>query len=156
VLTNFRDKDHLAKAMGTRLRADRTGDGDDQADIERDVARSYARLTEAPVLIVVCLTMIAMDTYPDPQRSRHEWVMAAQSTAMASQNLLLQAHAEGLAACWVCAPLFVPELVGETLGLPSDWESGDNNPGLRRTAAPKKPRAVRSAGQVFVATFGLA
>lgn len=122
VLTNLTDKERLATAMGARLRADRTADGDDPADIERDVARSYARLTGAPVLIVVCLSMTDMDSYPDPRRARHEWVMAAQSVAMAAQNLLLLAHAEGLAACWVCAPLFVPELVRETLGLPEDWE----------------------------------
>jgi F420 biosynthesis protein FbiB-like protein len=108
--------------MGARLRADRTADGDDPDDIERDVARSYARLTGAPVLIVVCLSMADMDTYPDSQRNRNEWVMATQSTAMAAQNLLLMAHAEGLAACWLCAPLFVPELVQTTLNLPEDWE----------------------------------
>jgi F420 biosynthesis protein FbiB-like protein len=122
VLTQPADKVRLAEAMGVRLRADRTADGDDPADIERDVARSYARLTGAPVLIVVCLSMADMDHYPDPHRARHEWVMAAQSTAMAAQNLLLLAHAESLAACWVCAPLFVPELVRETLALPPDWE----------------------------------
>lgn len=121
VLTRTADKARLARAMGVRLRADRTADGDDPADIERDVARSYARLTGAPVLIVVCLSMADMDTYPDARRSGSEWVMAVQSTAMAAQNLLLLAHAEGLAACWLCAPLFVPELVGETLGLPEDW-----------------------------------
>jgi F420 biosynthesis protein FbiB-like protein len=122
VLTQSTDKERLATAMGARLRADRTADGDDPADIERDVARSYARLTGAPVLIVVCLSMADMDPYPDPHRARSEWVMAAQSTAMAAQNLLLLAHAEGLAACWLCAPLFVPELVRETLRLPEDWE----------------------------------
>ena len=122
VLTRFVDKDRLARAMGARLQADRTADGDDPGDIKRDVARSYARLTGAPVLIVVCLSMADMDTYPDPQRARNEWVMAVQSTAMAAQNLLLLAHAEGLAACWLCAPLFVPDLVTSTLELPPDWE----------------------------------
>lgn len=122
VLTKLADKDRLAKAMGARLRADRTADGDDPDDIERDVARSYARLTGAPVLIVVCTSIVDMDTYPDPQRTHNEWTMATQSTAMATQNLLLLAHAEGLAACWVCAPLFVPALVREVLGLPEDWE----------------------------------
>ncbi|RME99935.1 MAG: nitroreductase family protein, partial [Chloroflexi bacterium] len=104
------------------LRADRTADGDDPADIERDVARSFARLTGAPVLVVVCASMADMDRYPDPSRSKNEWLMAAQSTAMAVQNLLLLAHAEGLGACWVCAPLFVPQLVCRTLALPEDWE----------------------------------
>lgn len=122
VLTNFADKERLAAAMGARLRADRTADGDDPAEIERDVARSYARLTGAPVVIIVCMSMTEMDHYPDPHRTRNEWIMAAQSTAMAAQNLLLLAHAEGLAACWICAPLFAPELVRETLALPPDWE----------------------------------
>ncbi len=122
VLTDMADKDQLARAMGARLRTDRTADGDDPADIERDVARSYARLTGAPVLIIVYLSMVDMDTYPDARRARNEWVMAVQSTAMAAQNLLLLAHAEGLAACWLCAPLFVPELVQDRLGLPKDWQ----------------------------------
>ncbi len=122
VITEPATKDRLARAMGERLQADRTADGDDPADIARDVARSYARLTGAPVLIVVCLSLVDMDTYPDPQRAHNERIMAVQSTAMAAQNLLLQAHADGLAACWLCAPLFVPTLVQKTLKLPDDWE----------------------------------
>lgn len=122
VLTQAADKEGLAQAMGNRLRADRSADGDDPEAIEQDVARSYARLTGAPVIILVCLSMADMDTYPDPRRSHNERLMAAQSTAMAAQNLLLLAHAEGLAACWVCAPLFVPDLVRITLDLPQDWE----------------------------------
>lgn len=122
VLTSAADQARLAEAMGRRLRADRTADGDDPADINRDVARSYARLTGAPALIVVCLSMIEMDKYPDPRRAEYEHMMAVQSTAMAAQNLMLQAHAAGLATCWLCAPLFVPELVRTTLDLPEDWE----------------------------------
>lgn len=122
VLTQAGDIERLAAAMGRRLRVDRTADGDDPAEIERDVARSYARLTGAPVILVVCLSIADMDRYPDPRRTHNEWLMAAQSTAMAAQNLLLLAHAEGLAACWICAPLFVPKLVRETLALPVDWE----------------------------------
>ncbi len=122
VLTRAADKERLAQAMGQRLHADRTADGDDPADIVRDVARSYARLTGAPTLIIVGMSMADMDTYPDEIRAANERVMAVQSVAMAAQNLLLQAHAEGLAACWLCAPLFVPELVRETLNLPPGWE----------------------------------
>ena len=48
--------------------------------------------------------------------------MAVQSVALACQNLLLAAHAHGLGACWMCAPLFVPELVRDTLDLPQTWE----------------------------------
>ena len=48
--------------------------------------------------------------------------MAAQSTAMALQNLLLAAHADGLGACWMCAPLFCPGAVRQALDLPPGWE----------------------------------
>ena len=48
--------------------------------------------------------------------------MAVQSVAMAVQNLLLAAHAEGLGACWMCAPLFCAEIVCRALDLPADWE----------------------------------
>jgi F420 biosynthesis protein FbiB-like protein len=122
VVTRPEDKDRLARAMGERLRQDRTADGDPATAIERDVARSYARITGAPVVLVVCLSMVEMDSYPDPQRSRSEWVMAVQSVSMAAQNLWLAAHSQGLAACWLCAPLFVPDLVRATLELPADWE----------------------------------
>jgi len=63
-----------------------------------------------------------MDTYPDARRQQNEWIMAVQSTAMAGQNLLLAAHALGLGACWMCAPLFCPAVVRETLSLPPDWQ----------------------------------
>lgn len=115
-------KETLARAMGQRLRADRTADGDPPDVIERDVARSFARITGAAALIVVCLSLADMDSYPDAHRSQAERTMAVQSVAMAAQTLWLAAHAAGLGACWLCAPLFVPELVVETLNLPSDWE----------------------------------
>lgn len=115
-------KAKLAQAMGQRLRADRTADGDPPDAIERDVARSFARITGAPVIIVVCLSLADMDSYPDARRSQAERTMAVQSVAMAAQTVWLAAHASGLGACWLCAPLFVPELVAQTVTLPPDWE----------------------------------
>jgi coenzyme F420-0:L-glutamate ligase/coenzyme F420-1:gamma-L-glutamate ligase len=120
-LTSSPAKERLAYAMGKRLRADRLRDGDPASVIEEDVARSHARITGAPLVILVALDMAEMDRYPD-KRQRAEHLMAVQSTAMATQNLLLAAHAEGLGACWMCAPLFCPELVIETLGLPKGWD----------------------------------
>src|SRR5581483_3605881 len=97
--------------------ADRRADGDDAAAIARDVERSEARITGAPAVIAVALDMRDMDRYPDPKRGAAERLMPVQSTAMATQNLLLAAHAEGLGACWMCAPLFCPEVVAAALGL---------------------------------------
>src|SRR5271167_1382800 len=122
VLERFEWKDRLARAMGARLRVDRSRDGDAAAAVEQDVARSYRRIANAPVVIVLALDMAEMDRYPDQRRQHAEYLMAVQSTAMAAQNLLLAAHAEGLGACWMCAPLFCQSTVSEALALPKGWE----------------------------------
>jgi F420 biosynthesis protein FbiB-like protein len=123
VIASAAVKQRLALAMGNRLRADRTRDGDAPDAIERDVQRSRERITGAPVVIAVCLSMVDMDRYPDERRASAERTMAVQSVAMAVQNLLLMAHASGLGACWMCAPLFCPDTVREALSLPDDWEA---------------------------------
>lgn len=123
VVTAQDAKNRLALAMGAQLRADRLADGDAPEVVEQDTTRSYTRLTTAPVVIVVCLTMMDMDQYPDTRRKKAEYTMAVQSVAMAVQNLLLAAHAEGLGACWMCAPLFCADVVCDSLNLPADWEA---------------------------------
>lgn len=122
VLRPDEHKAQLANAMGERLRADRTRDGDRADVIEADVARSFARITGAPIVIAVCLTLRDVDQYPDAKRNQAEFLMAVQSTAMAVQNLLLAAHDAGLGACWMCAPLFCPDAVSTALALPADWQ----------------------------------
>jgi nitroreductase len=61
------------------------------------------------------------DNYPDARRQQAEYLMSVQSVAMAGQNLLLAAHAEGLGGVWVCAPLFAQEAVRQALNLPGEW-----------------------------------
>jgi F420 biosynthesis protein FbiB-like protein len=122
VIERQSQKDFLAREMGARLRSDLRADGVPDAAIEQDAARSYDRITSAPVLIALCLSMADMDRYPDAKRSQAEYVMAVQSVAMAGQNLLLAAHEAGLGACWMCAPLFCPEVVQTALDLPADWQ----------------------------------
>jgi len=146
VLRAAAPKDRLARAMGARLARDRARDGDDPAAIARDVARSHARITGAPVVIAVCLTLADMDRYPDPARADAERVMAIQSTAMAVQNLLLAATAEGLGACWMCAPLFCPDSVRAALALPADWEP-QALVTMGRPASAGKPAARRPLGE---------
>ncbi len=122
VIESDATKRQLAEAMGEQLRRDLAADGAPPDFIERDAGRSHARITSAPLLILICATTSDMDYYPDEQRRSNEALMAAQSTAMAGQNLLLAAHALGLGACWLCAPLFCPAVVRETLALPDDWQ----------------------------------
>jgi coenzyme F420-0:L-glutamate ligase/coenzyme F420-1:gamma-L-glutamate ligase len=122
VIADVQRKVALARAMGQRLADDRRRDGDAEDAIARDVARSFGRITGAPVMILVCLTLEHADAYPDATRSHAEFLMAVQSTAMATQNLLLGAHAEGLGACWMCAPLFCPDVVRAALDIPAHWQ----------------------------------
>lgn len=118
--SDYRHK--LALGMGQRLRQDLVRDGLPAAVIDSDVNRSYERIVQAPVVILVALTTIEMDEYPDELREHNERVMAIQSAAMAGQTLMLAAHALGLASCWMCAPLFSQEQVVNSLDLPADWQ----------------------------------
>ena len=143
VLWEFDARDKLARAMGGKLRSDRLADGDDSQDVARDVERSWNRITGAPVAILVSLTMEDMDEYPDSERGRAEYRMATHGVAMAGENLLLAAHAHGLGACWMCAPLFAQEVAAEALDLPSSWEpqglvllGWPAGPGRRRDRRP--------------------
>jgi coenzyme F420-0:L-glutamate ligase/coenzyme F420-1:gamma-L-glutamate ligase len=162
VIEDAAAKSALARAMGERLAADRARDGDPPDAIARDVARSHARITSPPVLVLVCLTLEEADVYPDAARSHAEFLMAVQSTAMATQNLLLAAHAEGLAACWMCAPLFCPEVVRASLDMPPAWQpQGLVTLGLAADDGrdrPRKPLAgfVRYAIKASESAVGLA
>lgn len=122
VIQSQLQKERLALAMGAQLRRDLVADGMmTAAQIAEDADRSYDRMTSAPVIILLCLTMADMDVYPDEKRTHAEMLMAVQSVAMAGQNLLLAAHAVGLGACWMCAPLFCPDVVQAALKMPNDW-----------------------------------
>ena len=123
IMSDQARKVSLARAMGARLRADLEADGVPGSVIEEDVRRSYERISAAPTLILLCMTLADMDAYPDERRSNFERTMAIQSTAMAGQNILLMASSLGLGACWMCAPLFCPDLVGDVLDLPADWQA---------------------------------
>ena len=121
VIRDIDAKSALADAMGRRLAEDRRRDGDDEGIIRGDVRRSFERITNAPIIILVCVSMEDMDCYPDDRRKQAEFLMAVQSAAMATQNLLLAAHAEGLGSCWMCAPIFCAETVQTVLGLKPAW-----------------------------------
>jgi F420 biosynthesis protein FbiB-like protein len=112
----------LAAAMSAQLERDLKRDGVSLEVIAKDVERSRLRITSAPVSILVCLSMIDMDVYLDSQRTAYEKLMAVQATACAAQNILLKARELELGACWMCAPLFCPDVARDTLQLSSDWE----------------------------------
>lgn len=121
VTTSRLVKERLADLLGERWASDLVADGVDRETVARRIAASRARMTGAAALIAVSMCMEDMDAYPDERRQAAERTMAVQSTALACQNLLLAAHAHELGACWMCAPLFAPDLVREALDLPESW-----------------------------------
>src|SRR5690606_23442092 len=76
VIETVAAKENLAQAMGDRLRADLTADGVPTDVIDKDTGRSYTRITSSPVVVVLCLSMVDMDAYPDERRARNEYLMA--------------------------------------------------------------------------------
>ncbi|MEM2321227.1 MAG: nitroreductase family protein [Candidatus Bathyarchaeia archaeon] len=115
-------KRRLAEAMASDWLKDLEGDGVPAEEAKRLAEESIKRFSEAPVLIVAAITMREMHKYPDRRRQKSEHLMATQSLAAAIQNILLAAHAEGLGACWFCAPLFCQETVRRILKMPRDIE----------------------------------
>ena len=109
----------LADAMGATWTAQLALDGQDAATITTRLDNSRQRLLTTPVLIIPCLYTADLDRYPDPDRQAAEETMAIQSLGAAIQNLLLAATARGLDTGWMCAPLFCPDVVRDTLGLAS-------------------------------------
>jgi coenzyme F420-0:L-glutamate ligase / coenzyme F420-1:gamma-L-glutamate ligase len=117
VITKTQTRERLAQAMGEEWRANFEMDGQDTAVVEKRLESSRRRLLDAPIIVLLCLYLEELDTYPDAERQRGETTMAVQSLGAAAQNALLTAYDLGLDAGWMCAPLFCPGKVVETLGL---------------------------------------
>jgi coenzyme F420-0:L-glutamate ligase / coenzyme F420-1:gamma-L-glutamate ligase len=118
ILTNPATKLRLAEAMGETWQEQLSMDGDPPDVIAARRAGSHRRVVLAPVLIIPCLYVAPLDVYPDANRQEAEHIMAVQSLGAATQNMLLMTYALGLDGGWMCAPLFCPDIVRTTLGLP--------------------------------------
>ena len=117
VLTQQEPKQVLVESMGETWQRTLEMDGQGAAivTIRREKARQ--RILHAPAIIIPCLYLEDLDSYPDEQRQEDEKTMAVQSIGAAIQNMLLMTYDLGLDAGWMCAPLFCPEVVCEALGL---------------------------------------
>lgn len=110
-------REALADAMAETWRDQLGLDGQDAEIIALRLQKSRERMLEASLLIIPCLYLEDLDTYPDPDRQEAERLMAIQSIGAAIQNALLSLYANGLDAGWMCAPLFCPDVVRDALGL---------------------------------------
>ena len=147
VLTEPSAKARLAESMSAEFQRDLAADGLPDAEITTLVNRSKNRINEAPVIIILCMDMSEMDSYPDEKRQQAERVMAQQSTALAGLQLQLAVHAEGLGSVWVCAPLFAQQTVQGTLNLPASWEP-QGMIFLGHAASEAKPKTMKALDEV--------
>jgi F420 biosynthesis protein FbiB-like protein len=144
-------RETLVTRMGEAWRVDLERDGHAAALVEKLLRKSRRQITTAPALVLACLTHEGLRDWPDDRRARNEWAMAQQSVGAGMQNIMLSAHAVGLASYWISAPLFAPEAVRDTLDLPADFVAqafvvlGYAAPG----AAPK-PRAAPDGGSLVL------
>jgi coenzyme F420-0:L-glutamate ligase/coenzyme F420-1:gamma-L-glutamate ligase len=122
VLTDASLKRELSEAMADVWVEDMIKDGLASETRENQRKASVERFTRVPVLIVACLTMKEMIKYEDESRQESERDLAVQSLGAAVQNMLLAVHANGLGACWFCAPIFCKETVRKILKIPDDVE----------------------------------
>ena len=139
----------LADAMGAEFQANLLKEGLPPQDAEAQVARSRARILEAPETLLLCLDTAELDTYKDPARSEGEVLMAMQSAALAGGQMLLAAHAEGFGGVWVCAPLFAQAAVRTALALPATWLA-QGLILLGRPAAVPAPRPRKPLNEILL------
>jgi F420 biosynthesis protein FbiB-like protein len=82
----------------------------------------FERYTNAPVLILACLTMDGLREFNDSDRQSFERDLAVQSLGASLQTLLLAAHEVGLGACWFSAPGFCKPTIRKALDIPLEVE----------------------------------
>ena len=117
ILTQPAPKARLAEQMGATWQANLQMDGQAEEIVAARLAKSRQRILQAPAIIIPCLYLEDLDQYPDEQRQADETTMAIQSLGAAVQNMLLMAYDLGLDTCWMCAPLFCPEVACNALKL---------------------------------------
>lgn len=122
VLTGVEAKARLADTMAEDFERDLRSDALETEAVQAQVERSRERIGLAPALVLLCLDISDEDVYPDAARQEAERLMGVQSAALAGGQLLLAAHAVGLGAVWMCAPLFAPRTISNLLHLPETWK----------------------------------
>ena len=143
ILTQTKSKKNLAVAMAKARTKDLIKDNVSLELRQRINEASVQRFTNAPVLVIACITMAEMTKYPDDQRQKNERYLAIQSLGAAIENMLLAAHSKGLGACWFCAPIFCKDAVRRVLRIPEDVEPqalvGMGYPTEKPSAPLRKP-----------------
>jgi coenzyme F420-0:L-glutamate ligase/coenzyme F420-1:gamma-L-glutamate ligase len=154
ILTEPQQKRRLVQAMAQAWLTDLKNDGTPQESGAALADASVERFTNAPILVVTCLTLQDMQQYPDAEKQKCERDLAVQSLSAAVQNLLLAAHASGLGACWYCAPIFCKPAVRQALQIPDDAEPQALITMGYPAEKPKAPRRKPLRSVAYVDVWG--
>ena len=74
-------KKKLAEAMAKEFELDLEADSLPREEINKKVTRSRDRIITAPVIIILCVDMSDMDTYPDTRRKKAEYLICLLYTS---------------------------------------------------------------------------
>ncbi|MGI8407635.1 MAG: nitroreductase family protein [Actinomycetota bacterium] len=113
----------FSRAMAARWEEDLASDGHPRHKIEAILNRSHRLLTGAPLLTVCCADMSRAHEYPDDRRRLAEWSLFAHSVGAALQIYMMSLATDGIASCWISAPVFCRDAVREHLGAPEEVEA---------------------------------
>ncbi|HEV2755691.1 MAG TPA: nitroreductase family protein [Actinomycetota bacterium] len=116
------DKDAFSRAMGAAWRDDLTSDGLPPEKVDSILSRSHGLLTSTPLLTVCSADMSRAHSYPDERRRLAEWSLFAHATGAALQVYMVALAEEGIASCWISAPVFCRDVVRAHLALPEAVE----------------------------------
>ncbi len=115
-------KERFSRAMGEQWRLDLASDGFSPERIEMITGKSHRLLTSTPVLAVCCADMSRAHSYPDARRARAEWSLFAHTVGAALQTFMTSLATEGIASCWISAPVFCGAVVRDFFGLGAEVE----------------------------------
>ena len=121
VVVSSESRPILAGEMGAKWKQDLLGDGLPEAQINKALANSSARILSAPTLLLGCLVQEGLNTYADSERASAEWGLAQHSIGAALENILLAAHVRNYGAYWISAPLYAGDKVRAALRLEYEW-----------------------------------
>lgn len=142
-------RDDLVSAMADRFLTDMSMDGVPDKERIFRAQESVRHFSQAPVLLLACISLAEMHSYPDDFRKKNEEIMAIQSLSAAMENLLLALEGMGISSGWYCAPLFCPDVVKTFLGLPVDFQPQAFITAGYCTARMPKPRR-KSLSEIFL------
>src|ERR1700761_1434318 len=131
----------LLDAMHDAREADLRGDGFTEEQIARRLQRAEP-LRDAPLIVVPCLELSAMNAYPDDRRTRAEREMFVVAMGAAVQNLLVALAVENLGSAWISSALFCQDVAVGALELPDGWLPM-GAVAIGHPAAPARPRPPR-------------